>query len=545
MKKILVLISGLLLPFILISQGNEPESTAKNPASKYSITWTEEIAWKNLVAVNPDATDLLAHFNTIQDQLVMQGGGVIYFPPGNYHFMDHILLKPNIVIRGADPSRTDKFNPAVPEEKLMPIIDARDRRYELKTRFYFPAFDEKTRSSAFRGIRAENPDKLKNIGIVNLEIHNGHIYLGTKESLIKSRTAGQMSGNILVYGNILKNSAVAGNEVPVAGQSEHQIWMDREIGAITVFAGENILIANNRVPKSGESNFLMKDCLVYPSREDWEARSEMTTVDMWFDYDNRTAIRVNFMPLMKGLSIWTEYPKLEKAWETGEVDELVTPGSLAKGIVIRDNFVFSTGKGGIKTTGRGTQVAWNVIRCIPEYPLPSYNGIFMDAFVNDVRAIEIRGWEWIIEGNDFEVYSNYTPDGIKYNDGEGLMHESWENIDIRNSVMRNNVGNQYLCFWRVPVNGLLLEGNRIRTKLEWHAIFVNSQTRFSKDDLADLPAHNIVIRNNITEGGGIKILGEGSGNYIQNNRHTIENEARIIDTTGALIEQNSGYQTDN
>jgi hypothetical protein len=545
MKKILLLITSLLLPLILISQVKAPEFPANNPASKYNISWTEKLAWNNIVAVNPGAPDLLSQFNALQDQLVMLGGGVIYFPPGNYHFTDHILVKPNIIIRGADPSRTDKYNPAVPEERLMPIIDARDRRYELATKFHFPEYDGRDRSSAFKGIRAENPDKARNIGILNLEIQNGHISIGTKESLIKNGSGNPSSGNILVFGNILKNAAVAGNEVPIAGQGEHQIWMDRELGAITIYAGENIMVANNRIPKSGESNFLMKNCKIYPSREAWVVKSEMTTKDLWFEYDNRTGIRVNYMPIIEGLSIWKEYPQFEKAWQTGEVEKLVTPGSLAKGIIIRENYVFSTGKGGIKTTGRGTKVAFNIIRCLPELPLSSSNGLFMDAFVNDVRAVEIRGWEWTIEGNDFEVYSNYTPDGIKYNDGEGLMHESWENIDIRNSIMRNNVGNQYLCFWRVPVNGLLIEGNRIRTKLEWHAIFVNSQTRFSKDNLVDLPTKNVIIRKNITEGGGIKLLGEGRGNSIVKNRHTIENEARILDRTGAQLEDNNGYLLDN
>ncbi|MGC9343718.1 MAG: hypothetical protein ACP5E3_13525, partial [Bacteroidales bacterium] len=507
--------------------------------------WTDELEWNRVIAVNRDAPDLNIHFNKLQDKLVSQGGGVIYFPPGEYHFKDHILVKSNIIIRGADPLRTDKFNPAVPEEKLIPITDARDRRYELKTILNFPEYDGIDRLSAFKGIRTKYPDSARNIGILNLEIRNGHIYLGNKESLIKNGSVNPTCGNILVYGNILKNSAVAGNEVPVSGQQEDQIWMARELGAITIFAGKNILVANNRIPKSGESNFLIKNYRLYPSRETWEEKSEMTSTDLWFDYDNRSGIRVNYIPLVKGLTIWKEFPKFEKAWKDGGIEELVTPGSMAKGVIIRENYVFSSGKGGIKATGWGTRVSWNVIRCFPQYPLPSYNGIFMDAFVNDVRAVEVRGWEWIIEGNDFEVYSNYTPDGVKYNDGEGLMHESWENIDIRNSIMRNNVGNQYLCFWRVPVNGLLIEGNRIRTKLGWHAIFVNSQTRFSKENLVDLPVNNVIIRNNITEGGGIKILGEGKGNTIEKNLHTVKNEASIIDKTGAKINENKGYSIDN
>ncbi len=512
-----------------------------NPVAKYDLSWTDTLPWKNVLVMDPRSGNPDSLFNNLQNEMMNQGGGVIYFPPGEYYFKDHLFIESNIILRGAIPSRTDKFNPAVPQEELMPIIDARDRRYQLTTRFFFPEYKGIDPLKAFRGIRSKNPGISKNIAILDIEIHNGHIYIGTRESLSDDVSQNNVAGNILVYGNILKNSAVAGSEIPVPGQNEDQIWMDRELGAITVFAGENILIANNRIPKSGESNFLMRNYKLYPSRKEWDENGEMTSRDIWFDFDNRTGIRVNYMPMIEGLRIWKDYPAFEKAWKNGGIEKLVTPGSMATGIVIRDNYIFSTGKGGIKSTGWGTKISFNVIRCFPELPLPTHTGIYMDAFVNDMRAIEVRGWEWTIEGNDYEVYSNYTPEGIKFNDGEGIMHESWENIDIRNSVIRNNVGNQYLCFWRIPVNGLLIEGNRVRTKLKWHAIYVNGQTRFSPDDLVDLPVHNVIIRNNITEGGGIKLLGQGKGNIIENNQHALRNESRIIDETGAKVKNNRGY----
>ena len=57
------------------------------------------------------------------------------------------------------------------------------------------------------------------------------------------------------------------------------------------------------------------------------------------------------------------------------------------------------------------------------------------------------------------------------------MHESWENVGIRDSRIINNVGNRYICFWRVPVRGLEIRGNRTRIKPNWHSVFVNSQAR--------------------------------------------------------------------
>ena len=529
------------LSALLLSQDIQDDIPGDNPARKYEVQWTEGLPWANVKIMDPSDADPDNSFKKLQEELVSEGGGIIYFPPGQYHFRDHLLVESNIILRGAKPSRTDKFNPAVPEEKLMPIIDARDRRYELTSQLRFPEYDGTNRESSFKGIRAKYPETASNIAVVDLEIHNGHILIGTKEALVKKGTISPASGNIMIYGNILKNTAVADTIIPIPGQSENQIWIDRELGAITVYAGENILVAYNRIPRSGESNFIMKDFLLYPSMESWKEKSGMISTEVWFDYDNRSGIRVNFIPLVEGLRVWKDYALFEEACQNGGIEKLVTPGSMAKGIIIRDNYVFSTGKGGIKSTGWGSYIGYNIIRCYPDYPLPTYNGQYMNAFVNDTRAVEIRGWEWIIEGNDFEVYSNYTPDGVKYNDGEGLMHESWENIGIRNSIMRNNTGNQYLCFWRVPVNGLLIEGNRIRTKLEWHAIFVNGQTRFSPDRLADLPVNNVVIKNNITEGGGIRLLGKGEGNRVEGNLHTLNKEASIIDRTGAEIKNNQGY----
>jgi len=35
------------------------------------------------------------------------GGGVLYFPAGDYHFSDHLKLKSGVVIRGATPAVAD------------------------------------------------------------------------------------------------------------------------------------------------------------------------------------------------------------------------------------------------------------------------------------------------------------------------------------------------------------------------------------------------------------------------------------------------------
>lgn len=163
--------------------------------------------------------------------------------------------------------------------------------------------------------------------------------------------------------------------------------------------------------------------------------------------------------------------------------------------------------------------------------------------MNDVRGIEMRGWNWTVEGNDYDVHSNYTPAGIKYNDGEGIMHEAWENVGVRGSRVINNIGNRYICFWRVPVRGLTIKGNQTRIKPNWYSVFVNAQSRYSPDNLIDLPCENVVVEKNITEGGGIKILGKSNDEHvIINNRHSVAGEGKIESNGRCFLEGNINYQ---
>jgi len=201
----------------------------------------------------------------------------------------------------------------------------------------------------------------------------------------------------------------------------------------------------------------------------------------------------------------------------------------------------------IKLAGRDPVVAGNRIRFEPNVVRTTSGGLWMDAFTNGNRAIEVRGWGWTIADNDYEVHSNYAPDGRKYNDGEGIMHEAWQNVGVRGSRLVGNVGNRYLCFWRVPARDLLIAENKIRIAPGFHAIYVNSQARYPENRFVDLPVARVVVRGNRTEGSGISVYGEGlGGNRIEANRH----RARPGDTpllrnlVEAVVDGNRGYRVE-
>lgn len=539
--------SGVALTAAALPSNSEiPEN---NPVANYDLSWTDDFQWKSPLSINDvQGESIDEKFDNAQKILVKRGGGVVYFPSGKYYFKENLLLEKGIVVRGTEPVNSEKYNPIVVDEYPKAFIDAREPRYTLGTYFVFPTYNPSFKGSgtdvhsAFKGIRLKDPKNGEFCGVVNVNIHNGHIALGEKEILKKNYKTGNKKGHMLVFGCILTNAALPIKSIPASFQKGWQRWTDVDFGAITVYACKNILIANNRIPEYDQDNFLMKDYKLYPNQKDWSEKKNLTQHDIWFDYQNRTGIRVNFLPMLHQLSIWKIYDELNEAVKKGTYEDYVTPGTLAKGIVIRNNYIFTTGHGGIKTTGDGAIIAYNMIQCKHSVVLPTANGLYMDAHVNDVRGIEVRGWRWTIEGNDYDVHANYTPDGIKYNDGEGLMHESWENVGVRDSKIINNVGNRYICFWRVPVRGLEIRGNRIRIKPNWHSIFVNSQSRFSPTDLVDLPCENLVIKNNTTQGGGIKVLGEnGEGNVIINNVHTLLNEGKIEQRANCQLINNQNY----
>jgi len=168
----------------------------------------------------------------------------------------------------------------------------------------------------------------------------------------------------------------------------------------------------------------------------------------------------------------------------------------------------------------------------------------MSHHVNNNRAIEMRALRWVVEYNNYEVYSNTQPLEEewfgKYGDGEGLMHEQHDNIPlIKDSKLRYNVGNRYLCMWRTPIDGLEIEGNMIRISPTQHmgegtpGICIQGQVH-KTDSLLEI--RNVKIINNITSGTGIRMLGiDKGGNVIRGNKH-IDSKSGTIETTMPQIE---------
>ncbi|MEO8615490.1 MAG: right-handed parallel beta-helix repeat-containing protein [Luteolibacter sp.] len=515
MEKMLIFTALLLQPQMLIA-----ENLVDDPATSMHLPWTAGLKWSQVLDISTiPGSDVDMKLATAQQQLSAKGGGVVYFPPGLYKFKQSILLKDGIILRGA--------TPAAPG-------DARKESYQLSSHFEFPKYEFKDSGdgtpldTAFKAIEVENPSSSSNTGVVNLDINRGHI-------LFKQAEDGSSGKNRLVFGCVLHNTAFADPGIPDAkvGQKPWQRYTWRFGAAIDVKSSENLLVANNRMPKSGDDDFKMNGYVVLDNK-----KQPFPIDGVPFDYDNRTGIYANHESLGGPGGIGPD--------GTPETNPL----GFRKGVVVSQNYVYSTGRCAIGFSGDGTICSDNVIRFAKDVWRPTATGRDRTggSSTNDNRAMEIRGWRWKVSNNDYEVYRNWAFDRKYYiNDGEGLMHEDHANSTIKESVLTGNRGNSYLSMYKTAgIDGLLIEGNDIRlasNASDLPAIFVCSNRT---DDA--FPTRNVKIINNTVGGQGIVIDGstESSNNLIKGNKTTgpcyaKSGEYTITNQANAKVEANEGF----
>jgi hypothetical protein len=482
-----------------------------NPVGRYGLAWTGEIAWANVVTLTDVPGDTWDARLVAAQERLGAGGGVVYVPAGRYELADWVTVRSGVVIRGADP---------------VGEVDARKEGYAPPTQFIFPQYkptyegNGTPNDTAFKGFRLADSVGGRQCGVVNIAIDHGHVAF-VNADLKTSVAEGKAGRAIIVAGCVLRNAATPDEAVPADFQPKWQRWTQRHSAAIRVFTGGDVLVANNRIPFSGEANFVMKG---------YQLKGK--TLDLTFDFDNRPGIYVNAVHAGRELDLWNDHTGAATPSPKPE------PYALCTGLVIRDNFIQNTGCCAINVTGDGMLVAGNVIRFRKDVVIPTTGGVLVGspANTNNNRAVELRGYRWTVEGNDYEVYSNLkTPGGGAYNDGEGLMHEGFNGCGIKDSKFLNNTGNRYICIWRVPVEGLEIRGNTAPN------INVLSQTNPATGN-KKMPCRNVVIVGNKTFGSGISINGAPSdGCVIKDNTQTTPGGKITLLADVATVEGNEGY----
>jgi len=492
-----------------------------DPAAGLGLAWTGRLPWGRVLDITTvPGRDWHERLEEAQSKLAAQGGGVVFFPAGVYDFRDSIAIKDGVVLRGADPNRA---RTALDEDYLPPA------------RFEFPRYrpllsgDGMPIDTAFKGIYLEDPAWASNCGVVNLFVNRGHVHLDEAEGH-------EVGSNRLVFGCVLQNAAVADLDVPdlSIGQHAWQRYTRWHFAAIDVKAHENTLVANNRLIRSTDS-FTMPGYLVLGRGKN----AGNNAFDVVFDYDNRPGIEANHF--------CSGAPGGEAPSGTPESH----PWAFRKGIVIRQNYIFSTGRTAIAFNGDGTICAGNVVRFPPDVWRPTNTGRHTSSgsSTNDNRAVEMRGYRWRVEDNDYEVYRNWAADHKYYiNDGEGLMHENHCNSALIGSTLMQNRGNAYLSLYKIGlIDGLAVERNDVRVPEKIKdglnqavAIYVEADRDIRNNNRG--PCRNVTIAGNTTAG-GILLGGEpSSGNVIRGNRN-LGATAAIKLRAEARLDGNEGYET--
>lgn len=491
---------------------------ADDPLGEYKLPWTKQVKWANVVDVTRMKGDTIdGKLAAAQAALAVKGGGVAYFPAGTYRFKDSIRLLDGVVLRGAGPG---------------PVKSAHGEKYGPPTRFEFPKYefspekDGKPVLSAFKGIYLQAPATASNVGVLHISINRGHVHF--QDDGTDKHRAGR---NRFVVGCVLRNAAVPDPAVPnrKIGQKPWQRFTARHHAAVDVKASENLLVANNRLPRSGDDNFTMDGYVLLD-------RKKQRAIDgVVFDHDNRPGLYVNHYGIGG--------PGGGGPDGTPETH----PHGFRKGIVIRDNYVFNTGRMAIGFCGDGVLCANNVVRFPDDVWRPTATGqaLTYGSSTNDNRAVEMRGWRWVVEGNDYAVFRNWAFDRkYRINDGEGLMHEDHVNSTVKDSVLSGNRGNAYLSIFKTAgIDGLLIAGNEVRLGGKHaagggKAIFVDADR-----NKARFPCRNVRILKNKVAGGGILIAGHPSEkNAVKGNRNVGKGKLALVVKARAELADNEGFE---
>ncbi len=472
--------------------------------------WVDDLPWERVVSIESfEGDDDDERFEAAAAAAVEQGGGVIHFPAGVYRFHDDLEIPTGVILRGAGPGD---------------VSDARNDHFQPPTRFEFPRYrpsfegDGTPIDTAFKAIRLADP-RGDDVGVVNISINRGRIDFADAED----HDTGHRR---LVFGCRLTHAAAADPGVPDADyeQKPHQRWTARHQAAIHVHAGADAFIANNRIPPSGEDNFIVPDyTLIHPQGDSLHYRPgdphEVITIEdgVLFDYDNRPGIYVN--PFAARGATPESHPHFFR-----------------KGAIIRDNYIYCTGRTAIHFTGDGTLAAGNIIRFPAGIWRPTATGRTTTdgSSTNDNRALTMRGWRWTAKGNDFIVHPNITFRGnIAINDAEGIMHEGVGNSTLKDSRMIDNRGNRYLCIWRTDVDGLTIEGNVVGDDSD-PAIHIFGGGH---------PIRNVRISGNrITEGALRVTAGEPEAIEITDNTYAGVGKGRLRVDDAAWAESNENFE---
>lgn len=420
-------------------QGGCPTDDAVQTSYLGQYTWSSSIAWSCVYSISDyaGASDDVK-FVAAQNDAVRNGGGVVYFPPGDYYFQGHMYLNSTVSIRGAPDSRPAHTGP-IPGT-LAPA-----------SRLHCPLYQHYS-------ILNYDPHAT-NMAVVNVELDGCGVMLWPGLSSTIAPTApwdikgywinatnitGQGS-NKIVLGNVIHDVSLGNATRPWTGHVATTPWPWSYAAALTVYTDKNVLVANNMLPQSTRPP--MNVTITLFSRPG-QKPVQNVTLSVPYLIDNRYGIDVNRLVTSKPCNLACSGDFGLNG--TGRTPDCC-PSAFPTGVVVRDNYVFQNGRVGIQwagmgdgvTPGSGAQVMNNHVTVRPNTTCWSIDGYYLmtGSDTNENRCYDAGGWDSNVTGNTGWC-SHQSAAGTAYMtvDGEGILWQLYDNVNgLRNSVVNNDL----------------------------------------------------------------------------------------------------------
>jgi hypothetical protein len=386
--------------------------------------WTDSVNWSNVINMKADAAskDCYDSFKKAANKLAREGGGVLYYPKGDYHFSTHkrgraLELPPGVVIRGEAPDK----------EKSL----ARDGTLQLETRFHFESRQrgKLTVPDDWAFITVDIPEgrsvkDVGHIGIAWVHISGATVAFGPDIEL--GKTWGQTNGmwpvsfkvkdgpakheptgthpidalltgskkyrggarGRFVFGCVLQDAAVL-DDFSDPGYGTNGCHTSRYCARVVVY-GSRVLVANNRLSES------KRPLLRYTQKVKGGGEREVT-----FDYGKTIGIDIN------------------KELLTYARQDGTCPGYFEEGVVVRDNWVYNHGHTGYNISGKWVSITNNH----NERAVLRLNELTLDGWETNPPDMDYRSRAFDLAGRCVWVHDNsYNNTGSSpMRDAEGIV----------------------------------------------------------------------------------------------------------------------------
>ncbi len=501
--------------------------------------WTNEIIWTNVTNIH-DYPDSAGYWDAALDSAMADvnthGGGVVYFPAGDYDFLRNVQIPDGVVLRGDMPlvnnAKSDSFAP--PSHLNFP-------KYE-------PVFsgDGTPNSSAFKVISQSQGE---NVGLVHLDINRGRLYLAAKR-------------NLIVFGVRQNNVAVPQGDIPgnYSFMNGWQRFAYRHGRNVTAAGSEHVSVVNNRI------NDFMNNQIRPLANDSYDqpgfiagghydgGRETPTGVSLNSDDTNSSGMLIDTTHIVYGERAKFSYTD---HYGIGVYGAYIDPDTIGEEYSIKtipdqkieiiDNWVYNTMRVGIFGKGYGLTIKGNVRRDDNDkrnfmhatgWKLNTNNAATLEN-----RALNFAGHNMIIEDNDMRVYRHQILySGYLSVDGEGILmqtQDKWGHY-MDGVFIRNNKVNAYIGLYdlQFDMRNIYIEDNNLMN--QGNVYVFKKESSYRIDDL--------YIRNNDSITGismGLRISDSeyevvGSNIYIQNNSGT----GSMKYPCQAIVENNTGFTDD-